>query len=125
MAKDNSTSFVIPAEMRAMAEKNVEQARQAFASFLGAAEQAAMTASTQVTGAQAGAREMGELALRFAERNVASSFEFAQKLVRARDPQEVMALHAEYAQSQIGALTDQAQELNRQAARMARQSGQH
>jgi phasin family protein len=78
-----------------------------------------------VTGAQAGAREMGELALRFAERNVASSFEFAQKLVRAKDPQEIMALHAEYAQSQIGALSDQAQELNRQAARMARQSGQH
>jgi phasin len=125
MAKDNSTSFDIPAEMRAMAEKNVEQVRQAFAGFLAAAERAATTASTQVTGAQAGAREMGDLALRFAERNVASSFEFAQKLVRAKDAQEVMALHAEYAQSQISALTDQAKELNQQASRMARQSGQH
>ena len=60
--------------------------------------------------------------MRFAERNIASSFEFAQKLVRAKDAQEVLALHADYVKSQIAALTEQAKELGKKAAKMAGQS---
>ena len=41
MAKQSSTNFEIPAEMRAIAEKSVEQARQAFDTFISAAQQAA------------------------------------------------------------------------------------
>ena len=36
--------------------------------------------------------------LSIAEQNIANSFEFAQKLVRAKDIQEVMALQQEYLQ---------------------------
>ena len=117
-------NFEIPAEMRAMAEKSVEQARQAFDTFVAAAQHAVNTAETQAKGAQSSAKEAGELAMRFAERNIASSFDFAQKLVRAKDPQEVMALHAEYTKSQIATLTEQAKELGQKAAKMAGQ-GSH
>ena len=82
------------------------------------------TAETQAKGAQTGVKEAGELAMRFAERNIASSFDFAQKLVQAKDPQEVMALHAEYTKSQIAALTEQAKELGEKATKMAGQ-GSH
>jgi hypothetical protein len=44
----------------------------------------------------------------FAERNVASSFEFVQKLLQAKEPTDVMALHSEYVNSQIATLTEQA-----------------
>ena len=69
---------------------------------------------------QAGAKEAGELAMRFAERNVASAFEFAEKLVRAKDPQEVAKLHADYARSQMEALSEQAKEMGQKAAKMGR-----
>jgi hypothetical protein len=69
------------------------------------------TAENQAASVQAGAKEVGELAIGFAERNITSSFEFAQRLVQAKDPKDVMALHAEYVNSQIAALTEQGKNL--------------
>lgn len=123
MANESSMKFEIPAEMRAMAEKSVEQARQAFDTFVSAAQHAVTTAENQAKEAQSGVREAGQLAMRFAERNIASSFEFAQKLVRAKDAQEVMALHAEYAKSQMATLSEQAKELGETAKKMTGQGG--
>ena len=120
-----SMNFEIPAEMRALAEKSVEQARQAFETFMSAATHAASTADKQVQGAQAGAKEVGSLAVRFSERNLAASFLFAQQLVRAKDTQEVMALHADYVKRQIATLSDQAKELSKEAAKMAGSLTQH
>ncbi len=125
MTKDGNTNFEIPKEMRAFAEKSVEQAKVAFDSFFAAAQQAVNTAETHATTARTGAKEAGDLAMRFAERNIASSFEFAQRLLRAKDPQEVAALHAEYVKSQVATLTDQAKELSKQAAKMASQATPH
>ena len=125
MAKQGNMNFEIPAEMRALAEKSVDQARQAFETFMTAATQAASTADKQAAGARAGVKEVGELAVRFAERNVASSFEFAQQLVRAKDSQEVMALHADYVKRQIAALSEQAKELTKEAAKVAGAASQH
>ena len=124
MANDNGMNFEIPAEMRAMAEKSVEQARQAFDTFVAATKHAVTTAETHAKDAQAGAREAGELAMQFAERNIASSFEFAQKLVQAKDPQEVLSLHAEYAKMQMATLSEQAKELGQKATKMTGQ-GSH
>jgi phasin family protein len=101
----------------------MEQAKQAFDSFVAATKHAVSTAENQATSVRTGAKEVGGLAAQFTERNIASSFEFAQKLLRAKDPAEVMALHAEYVKNQIAALTDQAKALNQQAAKIA--GGQH
>jgi phasin len=121
MANDGAkTAFEIPAEMRAMAEKGVEQAKQAFESLLAATQNAALTAGTQFSSMQTGAKEAGELAMHFAERNVASAFDFAEKLVRAKDPQEVVKLHADYARSQMEVLSEQAKELGQKAAKLGR-----
>lgn len=125
MAKEGSTRFDIPADMLALAEKSVEQAKQAFDIFISAAQHAVSTAETQAATAQAGAKQVGELAMGFAERNIASSFEFAQKLLQAKEPKDVMALHAEYVNTQIGALTDQAKELGKCAAKITGQGTQH
>ena len=62
------------------------------------------------------------MAIKFTQRNVASSFEFAEKLMRAKDAQELTALHSDYVKSLILALTDQAKELAKQAVKLA---GQH
>ena len=119
MAKDGGTNFEIPAEMRVFAEKSVEQAKLAFDSFVSATQQAVSTAENHAATMRTGAKEAGELAMRFAERNITSSFEFAQRLLHAKDSQEVTALHAEYVKSQIAALSEQAKELSKQAVKMA------
>jgi hypothetical protein len=108
MAKEGNADFEIPADMRAF-EKSVEQAKQAFDIFISAAQHAVSTAENQAVTAKAGAKEVGELAVNFAERNIASSFEFAQKLLRAKDPKDVMALQAEYVSTHVAALTEQGQ----------------
>jgi phasin len=121
MAKEGTPRFEIPADMRALAEKNVEQAKQAFDIFISAAQHAVSTVENQAATMQAGAKEVGELAMGFAERNITSSFEFAQRLLQAKDPKDIMALHADYVNSQIAALTEQGKELGE---RMAKMTGQ-
>jgi phasin len=125
MANNGGTNFEIPAEMRAFAEKSVEQAKQAFDGFISAAQHAVGTAETQAKTMQSGAKGAGELAMRFAERNVASSFEFAQRLLHAKDAKEVTSLQIEYVKSQIAALTEQAKELSQHAAKMAGHEASH
>jgi phasin len=121
MANNGSSSFQIPAEMVAFAEKGVEQAKLAFDTFVAAAQQAVNSVENQTSTARTGAKEVGELAMRYAERNIAASFEFAQKLIHAKDAQELAALHADYVKSQIAALTEQAKEFSQKAARMSGQ----
>jgi len=82
--------FEIPPEMRALAEKSVEQARQAFDSFISAAHRAVSAFEGQAETARRGAKDVTENAMTFAQHNIASSFELAEQLVRARDVEEVL-----------------------------------
>ena len=50
-------------------------------------------------------------AMSFAENNVNAAFDLAQKLVRAKDVNEVLALQSEFAKSQMAAMQTQAKEL--------------
>jgi phasin len=118
MAKDDGANFEIPPQMREFAEKSVEQAKQAFESFVAAAQHAVKTAENQAATAQGEAKEIGTMAMRFAERNINSSFELARRLVQAKDSKEMVALHGEYVSGQIATLTEQAKELGKQAAKM-------
>ena len=120
MAKETSGNFEIPEEMRTFAEKSIEQARQAFDSFVAATQVALVgTVESRATNARSGVKDVVDLAMRFSERNIAASFEFAQRLLHAKDAKDVTAIHAEYVSSQIAALTDQDKELSKQASKMA------
>ena len=66
-------------------------------------------------------KQVGELAVNFTKLNINTSFDFAENLVRAKDAQELMALHTDYVHA---ALTDQAKELSKQAAKLAGQASQ-
>jgi phasin len=122
---NESGKFDMPTEMRVFAEKGLEQAKSAFDAFVTAAQQAATATQTQVMTAHSGARELGQLALRYAERNVSSSFEFAQKLMHAKDAADVASLHSDYVRSQMATLSDQAHEMSRQAGKLGGSSTSH
>ncbi len=119
MARDPMSSFEIPAEMRNMAEKSVEQAKKAFDGFIAAAQQAVAQVEGQAAAAQAGATDMRRKAMSFAEQNVATSFEFAQKLAQARNVEEVVRLQTEFVQAQMRTLAEQAKELGASAVATA------
>ena len=109
--------FGVPPEMRALAEKSVEQARKAFDGFVNAAERATAEFQQQARSAQVGARDVAQKAITYAEQNVASSFDLAQKLVAAKDIHEVVKLHGEYVRRQMEVLSEQARELSQTAAK--------
>jgi phasin len=117
-----ASSFEIPAEMRAFAERSFEQARIAFDKFMEAAQQTMNTLEGQSKVAQEGAKEINQKIMGFAEQNVATAFDYAQKLVQAKDPQSLMALHGEFVQAQMQVLADQARELTDIASKAARDS---
>ena len=112
--------FEIPPEMRSFAEKSVEQAKQAFDGFITAAHKAVSTFEGQAETARQGAKDVTELAMTFAERNIAASFQFAQNLVRAKDLQEVLRLQADYVRNQMQALSEQAKEFGESTSKAAR-----
>ena len=114
-----SDRFEVPPELRTFAERSVEQARQAFDGFISAAHQAMSAFEGQAETARKGAKDLGEKAMAFAERNITSSFEFAQKLVRAKDIDEILKLQADYIKTEMGVLTDQAKELGERTSRAA------
>ena len=59
----------------------------------------------------------------YSERNVSASLEFAQNLLRAKEPEDVMKLHADYVKAQMQALTEQARDLAQHAAKAATPPG--
>jgi len=118
MSKD-PLNFDVPTQMRQFAEQSVEQAKKAVDGFMTAAQKTASAMETHAATAQSGAKDVGQKAMAFAEQNIANSFEFAQKLVRAKDVQEVMALQAEFMKAQMQAMSSQAKELGTTASKAA------
>jgi phasin len=101
--------FEVPNEMRDFAERSVEQARKAFEGFLTVAQRAT-SAAGEAAKTPEGAKSVGAQVLSYTERNVNAAFDLAQKLVKAKDPQEAMALQSEYLKTQLAVLQEQAKE---------------
>ncbi len=106
-----NSPFEVPNELRDFAERSVEQARKAFEGFLTVAQRASGVAGDATKTSQGGAKSVSAHVLSYTERNVNAAFDLAQKLVRAKDPQEALALQSEYLKTQLAVLQEQAKEL--------------
>jgi phasin len=106
----SGSSYQIPSEVRDFAEKSVEQARKAFEGFSGAAQKAISSLDAPGVPFSDGAKDLSIKALTYADANVKASFDLAQKLVQAKDPQEVLQLQSEFLQSQFQSFQEQAKE---------------
>jgi hypothetical protein len=115
----NSGKFEMPPEMKAIAEQSIEASRRAFQTYLDAVQKAFGSAGSSSAATQSSALEVGRKAMNFAQENVAASFAFINKLMRARDAEEVMRLQAEFAQSQMKKLAEQTKALGEAAAKSA------
>ena len=119
MLKNPMANFEIPTEMRNLAEQSVEQAKKAFDDFITAAQKAVTAVEGQTAGAKASTKNIGEKAMAFAEKNVATSFDFAQKVVRAKDIQELTQLQTDFVKTQMPAFVEQARALGQTVAQDA------
>ena len=118
MAKEPFEQFAMPNEVRAFVEQSVAQARAAFDGIASAANQAVSQWQGQAEAARAGASEIAHKSMAFVEQNMATTFDFAQKLMHAKDPAEVMRLQSEFLAKQMQVLSSQAQDLGQSAAKI-------
>lgn len=109
----------IPPDLRKFADQSVQQAKKAFDDLMNATKLAVSTFEGQASSAQTTALELQRKVVGYSERNVTASLEFAQNLLRAKGPEDVMKLHADYVKAQIQALTEQARDIAQQAAKAA------
>jgi phasin len=114
-----STRIDIPEQMRALAERSVEEAKKAFEQFVEATQNAVAAAEGSAATAAEGAGDIGREALAHAEQNMAASFDFARRLVQARTVEEIAALQQEFVQRQTEAVAKQSRELGEMIGRGA------
>ena len=111
MSDEVRDRFEIPKEMRSMAEASFEQARKTFEKFTAAAQTAAGSIEERNASARAGAKDISQKVISYAEKNVQTSLDHAQSLLKAKDLTDVMRLHSEYVQAQMRSLAEQATEM--------------
>ena len=84
----------VPAELRDLAEKTIDQAERAFGMFFEAANKSVAAIPSPGT-------DISKQALSFTEQNMRAAFEHARKLVHATDLQEAMQIQSEFLRSQF------------------------
>src|SRR3982074_2564447 len=84
----------VPAELREMAEKTIDQAEKAFGMFFDAAGKSMASVPSPGT-------EMSRQALSFTEQNMKAAFDHARKLAHATDLQQAMQIQSEFFRSQV------------------------
>jgi phasin len=119
MSDDARDRFEIPKEMRSMAEASFEQARKTFEKFVASAQAAAGSLEERNATARAGAKDVSQKAIAYAEKNVQASLDYAQSLLKAKDVTDVMRLHSEYVQGQMRSLAEQASEMGQIVSKAA------
>ncbi|HZV20954.1 MAG TPA: phasin family protein [Hyphomicrobiales bacterium] len=104
----------IPKEMRELAERNISQARAAYAQLMEATVKAqemlkSLAPSTPIA---EGLGALQERAMRFTQQNLDASFALANELAKAKDLTEALQIQNRHAQLQMHAYSLQAQELS-------------
>src|SRR5256885_4444211 len=84
----------VPAELRDLAEKTIDQAEKAFGMFFEAANKS-------ITSMPSPGTEMSKQALSLTQQNIRAAFDHARKLVHATDLQEAMRIQSDFLKSQF------------------------
>ena len=119
MSEHQQDRFEMPKGMRSMAEAGFDQARKGFEQFLAGAELAKGSIEERGATVRAGARDISAKAFACAEQNVQASLDHARALLHAKNVAELMRLNADYAQTQMRALAEQAREMSQIVGRAA------
>ncbi len=106
----NTPQFEIPTDMRKMTEQSMQQVKTAINGYLQFLQRG-------VPSNVMGSSDLSNKVFGYAERNVASAFEFAERLVQVRDLQSLAKLQTDFIQAQMQAMTEQAKDLSETATK--------
>ena len=117
--KQGGSGLEVNQNLRQAAESTLSQARQAVDQCMREAQrtQGAMDASLEA--GQAGMRDMNRKVIDYAEANIHAAFDFAQALVRAKDPKEIVSLQQAFLKQQMDQMASQMREFGTVAQRTA------
>ena len=85
-------------------------------------EEATSAFEERLEASQTGAQDVGKKAMNFALQNATSAFDFAQKIVQARNVMEFIQLLNDFLQSQMQVLSEQVKEFGETLSKVAMDS---
>src|SRR3981189_36679 len=98
-------------KMREMAQTTLDKAKDAVSKYMAESQKMREKADSSVRASYSSVKEMNEKAVAFAEANVAAGFELAQRLLHAKDPQEMGAGYQSHLKEQMEKMNAQFGEL--------------
>ena len=98
-------------KMREMAQTTLDKAKEAVSKYMTDSHKLREKADSGVRATYSSAKEMNDKAAAFAEANVVAGFELAQRLLAAKDPQEMGAVYQSYLKEQMEKMNAQFREL--------------
>ena len=105
--------------MRALAEKNIAQAREAYEHSKDALEAGLETLERSLDAVGQGATALNHKVMDIAQRNINSGFDLAKSLAGAKNLAEAVELQGAYWRKQLAALTAQAEEFRSLSTKVA------
>ena len=98
-------------KMREMAQTTLDKAKEAVSKYMTESQKLREKADSDVRATYSSAREMNDKAAAFAEANVVAGFELAQRLLAAKDPQEMGVVYQSHLKEQMEKMNAQFREL--------------
>jgi hypothetical protein len=102
--------------MRNAAETTLAKAQEAVIQYMKEATRVFSAVDSSAQATQAGARDMTQKAVNYAETNIAAAFDFARQLLNAKDPQEFLKVQQGFVQKQAESLGAQIREMGSSVA---------
>src|SRR6202166_601656 len=98
-------------KMREMVQATLDKAKDAVSKYMAESQKMREKADSGVRATYSSAKEMNEKAVAFAEANVAAGFELAQRLLHAKDPQEMGTVYQNHLKEQMEKMSAQFREV--------------
>ena len=98
-------------KMREMAQTTLDKAKDAVSKYMAESQKMREKADSSVRASYSTVKEMNEKAVAFAEANVRAGFELAERLLQAKDPQEMGTVYQNHLKEQMERMNAQFREL--------------
>jgi hypothetical protein len=97
--------------MREMAQTTLDKAKEAVSKYMAESQKLREKADSSVRATYSTAKEMNEKAVAFAEANVQAGFDLAERLLQAKNPQEMGTIYQSHLKEQMEKMNAQFREL--------------
>jgi len=98
-------------KMREMAQTTLDRAKEAVTKYMTESQKMRDKVDSGVRSSYSNLKEMNDKAVAFAEANVSAGFDLAQKLLDAKDPQDIGKIYQGHLKEQIEKMNEQFREL--------------